>query len=66
MLPCLGHINVFTSEDAPFSGHQCRIANPHSNAAVDLNGDCVAGSHLLALEFVTWCLIGSRRYIPRL
>ena len=29
--------------DADFDGTQCRLANPHSNAAVDLNGDCLAG-----------------------
>jgi integrin alpha FG-GAP repeat containing protein 1 len=34
----------FDSIDAPFSEPQCRIANPHSNAAVDLNGDCISGS----------------------
>lgn len=26
-----------------FKGAQCTLSNPHSNAAVDLNGDCLAG-----------------------
>jgi integrin alpha FG-GAP repeat containing protein 1 len=29
--------------DPPFHGKQCKLANPHSNAVVDLNGDCLAG-----------------------
>ncbi|KAH9979777.1 hypothetical protein BJV77DRAFT_1048772 [Russula vinacea] len=36
---------LYEITNAPFSGPRCRIANPHSNAAVDLNGDCVAGSY---------------------
>lgn len=24
-------------------GAQCTLSHPHSNAAVDLNGDCLAG-----------------------
>jgi len=28
---------------APFKGRQCKLANPHSNAVVDLDGDCLAG-----------------------
>jgi len=30
-------------QDAPFDGRQCTIANPHGNAVVDLDGDCLAG-----------------------
>lgn len=30
-------------QDAPFKGTQCRLTNPHSNAIVDLDGDCLAG-----------------------
>ncbi|KAH9170778.1 hypothetical protein EDB89DRAFT_2071520 [Lactarius sanguifluus] len=37
---------LYEVTEAPFSGSQCRISNPHSNAAVDLNGDCVAGSYI--------------------
>lgn len=33
---------LYEITDAPFSESHCRISNPHSNAAVDLNGDCVA------------------------
>ncbi|KAI9462517.1 hypothetical protein F5148DRAFT_1213282 [Russula earlei] len=38
---------LYATTDAPFSGPQCRIANPHSNAAVDLDGDCVADIFLV-------------------
>src|SRR6202522_1528996 len=30
-------------QDAPLGGTQCNLANPHSNAVVDLDGDCLAG-----------------------
>lgn len=30
--------------DPNFQGSQCRLASPHSNAVVDLNGDCLAGT----------------------
>jgi len=30
-------------QSSHFNGSQCMIANPHSNAVVDLNGDCLAG-----------------------
>lgn len=29
--------------DPKMIGPQCKLSNPHSNAAVDLNGDCLAG-----------------------
>jgi hypothetical protein len=32
--------------DAPLPNAQCRLSNPHSNAVVDLNGDCLAGSEI--------------------
>ena len=32
------------STDLPFDGIKCNLANPHSNAVVDLNGDCLAGT----------------------
>jgi integrin alpha FG-GAP repeat containing protein 1 len=35
--------NYLLSEDAPFKGQQCIISNPHSNAVIDLDGDCLAG-----------------------
>ena len=31
------------STNPKFDGSHCTLANPHSNAAVDLNGDCLAG-----------------------
>jgi integrin alpha FG-GAP repeat containing protein 1 len=34
-----------TRIDAPLPGARCRISNPHSNAVVDLNGDCLAGMY---------------------
>ena len=33
----------YCSIDPHFSGAQCTLSNPHSNAVVDLNGDCLAG-----------------------
>ncbi|EEB98443.1 hypothetical protein MPER_02043, partial [Moniliophthora perniciosa FA553] len=33
--------------DPPFYGNQCKLANPHSNAVVDLNGDCLADVFLV-------------------
>ncbi|TDL28289.1 hypothetical protein BD410DRAFT_737497, partial [Rickenella mellea] len=33
---------IFDVVNAPFDGPPCTIANPHSNAVVDLNGDCLA------------------------
>ncbi|KAH9961067.1 hypothetical protein BC827DRAFT_354011 [Russula dissimulans] len=38
---------LYEITNPPFSGPQCRIANPHSNAVVDLNGDCVADIFLV-------------------
>ena len=35
-----------------FSGSQCTLANPHSNAAIDLNGDCLAGSYHSAMSSI--------------
>ena len=32
--------------DPNFEGSQCRLASPHSNAVVDLNGDCLAGMYI--------------------
>ncbi|KAF9551253.1 hypothetical protein CPC08DRAFT_316251 [Agrocybe pediades] len=34
--------NLFDIEEAPFKGQQCAVANPHSNAVIDLDGDCLA------------------------
>lgn len=34
----------FRSIDPEFHGTQCTLASPHSNAVVDLNGDCLAGT----------------------
>ncbi|THG98045.1 hypothetical protein EW026_g4082 [Hermanssonia centrifuga] len=33
---------VFNLTDPNMDGAQCKLSNPHSNAAVDLNGDCLA------------------------
>lgn len=30
--------------DAPFDGASCSISTPHSNAVVDFDGDCLAGT----------------------
>ncbi|KAK7062132.1 T-cell immunomodulatory protein [Favolaschia claudopus] len=38
---------LFNLEDAPLKGTQCKLANPHSNAVVDLDGDCLADVFLL-------------------
>ncbi|KIK98838.1 hypothetical protein PAXRUDRAFT_632706 [Paxillus rubicundulus Ve08.2h10] len=36
--------------DAPFHGAQCSLASPHSNAIIDLNGDCLADVFLVCDE----------------
>lgn len=36
-------LTLCLSINPPFSGNQCKISNPHSNAVIDLNGDCLAG-----------------------
>ncbi|KAF5364540.1 hypothetical protein D9757_011334 [Collybiopsis confluens] len=41
---------LFELTDAPFQGTQCDIANPHSNAVVDLDGDCLADVFLVCEE----------------
>ncbi|ESK92238.1 t-cell immunomodulatory protein [Moniliophthora roreri MCA 2997] len=38
---------LFKVMDPPFHGNQCKLANPHSNAVVDLNGDCLADVFLV-------------------
>ncbi|PPQ97975.1 hypothetical protein CVT26_003124 [Gymnopilus dilepis] len=38
---------LFKIQDAPFKGPQCAIANPHSNAVIDLDGDCLADLFLV-------------------
>ncbi|KAI0045090.1 integrin alpha N-terminal domain-containing protein [Auriscalpium vulgare] len=39
---------LYTLIDPPLhGGRQCRIANPHSNAVVDLDGDCLADIFLV-------------------
>ncbi|KDQ59682.1 hypothetical protein JAAARDRAFT_33256 [Jaapia argillacea MUCL 33604] len=44
---------IFDIVDAPFTGAQCTISNPHSNAMVDLNGDCLSDIFLLCDETTT-------------
>lgn len=34
---------------APFDGQNCKLSNPHSNAVVDIDGDCLAGEHSISL-----------------
>ncbi|KAG7086474.1 hypothetical protein E1B28_002425 [Marasmius oreades] len=38
---------LFKITDAPFHGKQCKISHPHSNAVIDLNGDCLADVFLV-------------------
>ncbi|KAJ6515434.1 hypothetical protein C8R45DRAFT_956505 [Mycena sanguinolenta] len=38
---------LFTVGDPLFKGTQCTLANPHSNAVVDFDGDCLADVFLL-------------------
>ncbi|KAH9890573.1 hypothetical protein C8Q73DRAFT_793017 [Cubamyces lactineus] len=39
--------DLFDIVDPKLSGAQCTLSNPHSNAAVDLNGDCLADIFLV-------------------
>ncbi|KAI0283875.1 hypothetical protein BC826DRAFT_1093769 [Russula brevipes] len=48
--------SLYEINDAPFSRFQCRISNPHINAAVDLNGDRMTDGSLPA-DIVTIQLI---------
>ncbi|PCH38397.1 integrin alpha N-terminal domain-containing protein [Wolfiporia cocos MD-104 SS10] len=41
---------VFNLTDPKFNGAQCTMSNPHSNAAIDLNGDCLADIFLVCDE----------------
>ncbi|KAL9714709.1 hypothetical protein Ac2012v2_001367 [Leucoagaricus gongylophorus] len=41
---------LFEIQNSYFSGSQCKITNPHSNAVVDLNGDCLADVFLVCDE----------------
>ncbi|TFY59525.1 hypothetical protein EVJ58_g5711 [Rhodofomes roseus] len=38
---------IFNLVDPKFNGAQCTLSNPHSNAAIDLNGDCLADIFLV-------------------
>ncbi|KAF9265836.1 hypothetical protein L218DRAFT_956809 [Marasmius fiardii PR-910] len=38
---------LFKLTNAPFHGKQCKISHPHSNAVIDLNGDCLADVFLV-------------------
>ncbi|KAL0947607.1 hypothetical protein HGRIS_013696 [Hohenbuehelia grisea] len=38
---------LFSVMDPKFSGAQCKLSNPHSNAVIDLNGDCLADLFLV-------------------
>ncbi|KAK2460674.1 hypothetical protein APHAL10511_007144 [Amanita phalloides] len=41
------HSPLFEMMDPKFHGSQCTLANPHSNAVVDLDGDCLADVFLV-------------------
>ncbi|KAJ6620330.1 hypothetical protein B0H10DRAFT_2163572 [Mycena sp. CBHHK59/15] len=41
------HSPLFNVGDPLFKGAQCSLANPHSNAVVDLDGDCLADVFLV-------------------
>ncbi|KAF8352219.1 hypothetical protein F5887DRAFT_874393 [Amanita rubescens] len=41
------HSSLFKMMDPNFHGSQCTLANPHSNAVVDLDGDCLADLFLV-------------------
>ncbi|KAI0927900.1 hypothetical protein AcV7_009379 [Taiwanofungus camphoratus] len=41
---------MFNITDPQFNGAHCTLSNPHSNAAVDLNGDCLADIFLVCDE----------------
>ncbi|KAG1748835.1 uncharacterized protein EDB91DRAFT_1111126 [Suillus paluster] len=41
---------LFELIDPPFTGNQCTLANPHSNAVIDLNGDCLADIFLVCQD----------------
>ncbi|KAF8558491.1 hypothetical protein OG21DRAFT_1405058 [Imleria badia] len=41
---------LFDLVDPPFDGVQCQLASPHSNAIIDLNGDCLADIFLVCDE----------------
>ncbi|KXN92003.1 T-cell immunomodulatory protein [Leucoagaricus sp. SymC.cos] len=41
---------LFELQGSHFNGSNCKIANPHSNAVVDLNGDCLADVFLVCDE----------------
>ncbi|KAI1783408.1 integrin alpha N-terminal domain-containing protein [Ganoderma leucocontextum] len=44
------HSTIFNTVTPKFSGSQCTLANPHSNAAIDLNGDCLADLFLVCQD----------------
>ena len=35
----------FDRTETAFRGADCKLANPHSNAVIDLDGDCLAGKY---------------------
>lgn len=41
---------LFELTDPQFKGSQCTLASPHSNAVIDLNGDCLADVFLVCDE----------------
>ncbi|KAI6111062.1 hypothetical protein F5141DRAFT_1112303 [Pisolithus sp. B1] len=41
---------LFELTDPSFNGSQCTLASPHSNAIIDLNGDCLADIFLVCDE----------------
>ncbi|KAI6036999.1 hypothetical protein BKA83DRAFT_687075 [Pisolithus microcarpus] len=45
-----GEAPLFELTDPSFNGSQCTLASPHSNAVIDLNGDCLADIFLVCDE----------------
>ncbi|CAK5279256.1 unnamed protein product [Mycena citricolor] len=41
------HSHLFNVGEPLFHGEQCKIANPHSNAVIDFDGDCLADLFIL-------------------
>ena len=65
------HVLCGRIEDSPLpriepklEGPQCKLSNPHSNAAVDLDGDCLAGKYIFKPTTRTVCDLSFARPLP--
>lgn len=59
MSPRFHHESLYSfvfSVDPPFGGTQCKLASPHTNAIIDLDGDCLAGQFYPADTVPYLCL----------